>query len=70
LTIGSLTGVRAGQIGARVRDAMIYVGSLRADMARRGFDPKDRHNQQTATASNTLHGLNATFHYLGRPLKA
>lgn len=69
--MGSPACMRADQISARIREAMVFVGKsprmrgLREDMAGRGFDPKDRPSQQAATANKTLHGLNITLHDLG-----
>ena len=44
---------------------MVYVGSLRERMDRRGWNPNDRVYQQTQRAYDALHGLNMSLHYIG-----
>ena len=58
-----LTRDHTAQIDARIREAMLYVGSLRKQMDRRGCDPNDRLYQQTMKAYDALHGLHMGLHY-------
>ena len=60
-----LTRDQAAQIGARIREAMVFVGSLRERMDRRGWNPNDRLYQEAAKAYDALHGLNVSLHYIG-----
>jgi hypothetical protein len=60
-----LTREQADRIGARIREAMRYVGDLRERMDACGWDPNDRLYEQAMTAYSTLHGLNVTSRYLG-----
>jgi len=58
-----LASEQAAAMQERIRDAMLYVGSLRERMDRRGWDPNDRLYQQTMKAYDALHGLHMWLHY-------
>jgi hypothetical protein len=63
MTAEDLTCEQADPIGARIREAMDYVGSLRERMDATGWNPNDRLYHETHRAHVALPKLNVSLHY-------